>query len=166
MLIVGQVLDVPEPEVLLAEGLEIDRLADDRTSLGEDGALAVGLVLAPEAGGAVDVDEDAVSAVGQVDRQAAGLDAEEVLVERLRLERVEGAPDPGVLEAIAASPAVQRRRRDRGEALHHGAGAGAEIERMQPVEDDAGRRVVALEAKVVQEERRQRAYRRCRRRAG
>ena len=132
-----QVLDVPEPEVLLAEGCEVHGLAHHGPSLGQDDPFAVNLVLAPEAGWAVDVDEHAIPAVGQIDGQAAGLDAHEVLIKRVGLEDVERAPDPGVFQAVAAALTVEGGRRDRRESLHHGAGARAEIERVQTFEDHA-----------------------------
>ena len=78
-----------------------------------------------------------VPARGQIDGQSARLDAEEILIERLGLKGVEGTPDPGVLQTIAASLAVERRWRDRRETLHHGAGVRAEVERMKPLETHA-----------------------------
>ena len=77
---------------------------DHRPALGQNRPLAVDLVLAPEAGGVVDVDEDAVLAVGHVDRQPARLDADEVLVERIGLEGIEGPPDLARSSARSRGP--------------------------------------------------------------
>ena len=76
-----------------------------------DGPPAIALVFAPETGRRIDVDQHVVTAVGHVDRQPALLDADEVLVERVGLEGVEGPPEPGVLPAVAAALAVGLARR-------------------------------------------------------
>ena len=83
----------------------------------------------------------AVLAVGHVDGQAARLDADEVLVERVGLEGVEGPPDRGVLQAVAAALAVDACAGVIGvKPSISGLVPLAEVEGLQAVEDDLRRR--------------------------
>ena len=123
-----QILGVPEAIELLAEGSEVHGVGDHRLALGQDRSFAVDLELAPESRGAVHVDEDTVRAVGHIHGQAALFDADEILVEGIRLEGVEGAPDLGIFQPVTAALAVQGAGSDRREAVHDRAGAQAEVE--------------------------------------
>ncbi len=151
--VVRNVLRVPEAEIALHLVGERPRLFDGRTSFGDDGSLREILVLAPVGGRAVDVDDHAVHAVRHVDGQASGRDAEVVLVQRIGLPGVVRAPDPGVHQAVATLLRVAGFRGDGGEALHHRAGLGAEVERAEFGEDDLCRCVVALQPDGVDVER-------------
>ena len=120
----------------------------------DQGALAVALELAPEARRRIHVDEDVILAVGHVEGQAALLDADEILIERIGLERVEGPPEMRVLPAVAAALGVGLAWIERREALHDRAARRADVEGPQAVEQHLGRFRVALQAEVVEEQRR------------
>ena len=144
-----QVLDIPEAKVFLLAGVEVHRLGDDRLSLSQDGPFPVDLILPPESRGIVDVHQHAVAAVRHVDRQPARLDADVILVERIRLQGVEAPKDFRVFQAEAAPLAVECAFSNLGESLHHRAGAQTEVKGVEPVEGHSAGRIVAFEAEVV-----------------
>ena len=124
-----------------------------RNAFSHDRSLAVRLVFAPKTGRAVDVYEDVIFAVGDIDGQAAGFDTDEILIERIGLENVESLPIFGVLQSVAAAGRIDSGGRDRRKAIHHGAGAGAEVKRIEAFEGHVLGGKIAFETDIIQEER-------------
>ena len=151
--VLGTVLDVPEAEVLLLQRRERQLVADGFPPLGQHRSRAVHLVLAPEPRRTIQVDEHMVRPIGHIDRQPALLDAQKVLIQRIRLQGVERPPHPGVLQAVPPTTAVQRGGIDPREARHQRALRSSQIQRDQPVELELRGFYIAFETQVVQVQR-------------
>ena len=102
-----------------------------------------------------------VRPVGQIDRQPALLDAQKVLIQRVRLQGVKRPPQAGVLQPVSAAAAVDRGGVDTRKARHQGALGCSQVKRKQPVELELRRFDIAFQPQIVQVQRGQTAARRC-----